>query len=280
LPLVLSEPEVQEAYRLGQAACPSVCLSWASFLTSARDCQIDSRSLLASAEDFYLAYAAGAGNCEAIRIIDERFVPQLSRRIKRLGTPVDILPDILQAVRERLFTGPTPRIRAYNGSVPLEQWLRVVAVRLTIDLHRREAALPRAEVGLAELLTSRSPDAAEFVMKSEYKRELESALRSELLTLSSRDRTVLRLHAVEGVSVEKIAIMYGVHRVTVARWVWMAGESILEGLRRRFRDQFGLTSLDFDSLAQLVRSQLSLGLEEALSGPPGPMPRQSKQIRQ
>lgn len=276
---MLLDPETREAYRVGRTACPSVSLSWASFLAAARDLQVEPRNLAASAADFYLACAAGEGDSGAIRVMEERFVPQLSRRIKRLGTPVDKVQDVLQAVRERLFTGPTPRIRTYNGAVPLEQWIRVIAVRISIDLHRRETALPRAEEGLAELLMSRSPDAAELVMKSEYKKELERALRTELLTLSSRDRTVLRLHLVEGASLERVAIMYGVHRVTVARWVWTAGEAVLDGLRRHFREQFGLTPPDFDSLAELVRSQLSLGLEEVLAEHPGPAPERGPQIR-
>jgi RNA polymerase sigma-70 factor (ECF subfamily) len=274
---VLSDPEMRAAYDVGRTACPSVSLSWKSFQTSAGDGHVDHRNLPAAAADFYLACAAGEGNAKAIRIIEDRFVPQLSRRIKRLGTPVDKLPDVLQTVRERLFTGLAPRIRAYNGAVPLEQWIRVVAGRVAIDLHRREAASSLSEAGLAELLLWRGPDAAELVMKGEHKKELESALRTELLALSSRDRTVLRLHAVEGVSVEKIAVMYGVHRVTVARWIWTAGEAVLDGLRRRFRDRLGLAPSDFDSLVQLVRSQLSVGLEEVLNEPPSLPPNRTTQ---
>ena len=276
---MLSESDVREVYRVGGEACPSVSLAWETFFGAFKDRELDPRVLPASAADLYLACGAGEGNCEAIRLIEERFVPPIARRIRRLGTPVDRLPDVLQAVRERLFTGLAPRIRAYNGSVPLEQWLRVVAVRIAIDLHRHEAALPRVEEGLAELLISRSPDAAELAIKSEYKKELESALRIELLGLSSRDRTVLRLHVVESVSIEKISVMYGVNRVTVARWIWTAGEAILDGLRRRFREQFGLTPPELDSLAQLVRSQLSLGLEELLNEPPGSARLGSAEIR-
>ena len=78
------------------------------------------------------------------------------------------------------------------------------------------------------------------MMKVEYKRELEAGDPGPGRAALPRDRAILRLHVVEGVSIEKIAASYGVHRVTVARWVWTAGETLLDGLRGRFREKFGI----------------------------------------
>jgi RNA polymerase sigma-70 factor, ECF subfamily len=104
------------------------------------------------------------------------------------------------------------------------------------------------------------------MMKVEYKREMEPAIRKLVPQLSAGDRAVLRLHFVEGVSVDKIAASYGVHRVTVARWVWNAGEALLDALRARFREKFGTVPAEFDSLARLARSQLSVDLAGLLAG--------------
>jgi RNA polymerase sigma-70 factor, ECF subfamily len=216
--------------------------------------------------DFYLACAAGDGNHEAVRIIEERFIARLPARIRRLGSAADKVNDVLQTVRERLFAGDAPRIRAYNGAGPLEQWIKVVAIRTAIDLHRTDQAVPRLEGAWLETLDPVDADASARLMKAEYKCEIEAAIRDLVALLSQRDRAILRLHIVEGVSIEKIAASYGVHRVTVARWVWTAGEHLLDGLRQRFREKYGIVPPEFDSLARLARSQLSVDLAGLLAG--------------
>ena len=76
---------------------------------------------------------------------------------------------------------------------------------------------------------------------------------------------MLRLHLIEGLSIEAIARDRGVHRVTVARWVWSAGELLLEGLRRHFKQEYGMVPSECESLAHLIRSQLSLDLPRLLT---------------
>jgi RNA polymerase sigma-70 factor, ECF subfamily len=215
--------------------------------------------------DVYLACAAGAGDHAAVRAIEERFIARLPARIRRLGAAGERVGDILQTVRERLFSGAVPRIRAYNGAGPLEQWIKVVAIRTAIDQHRSDKSIPRVEAAWLETIAPSEADASALMMKVEYKREMEAAIRELLPQLSARDRAVLRLHVLEGVSVEKIAASYGVHRVTVARWVWTAGETLLDALRARFRDRFGIVPGEFDSLARLARSQLSVDLAALLA---------------
>jgi RNA polymerase sigma-70 factor (ECF subfamily) len=183
-----------------------------------------------------------------------------------LGSKPEAVADVLQTVRERLFAGLAPRIGAYNAAGPLEQWIKVVAIRTAIDMHRKEAAAPRAESAWLETVVRAGGDATALLMRAEYKSELEIAIREQVAALSARDRAVLRLHVLEGVSIEKIAISYGVHRVTVARWVWTAGEGMLDGLRQRFQERFGIVPHELDSLARLARSQLSLNLAELLAG--------------
>ena len=182
----------------------------------------------------------GGGDAEAIRIIDERFVARMPVRLRRLGSKPEAIADVLQTVRERLFAGAEPRIRTYDARGPLEQWIKVVAMRTAIDMHRNAEAAPRAESAWLDILSTVCPDTTTLLARAECKARLEAAIREEVATLPPREKAVLRLHVVEGVSVEKIALSYGVHRVTVARWIWTAGETLLDGLQRRFRDSLGI----------------------------------------
>ena len=73
---------------------------------------------------------------------------------------------------------------------------------------------------------------------------------------------MLRLHLVEGMSLKAIASARGVHRVTVARWVWNAGEILLEGLRRHFSERgrvYGFGAALGDQVGELLAET---GLED------------------
>jgi RNA polymerase sigma-70 factor (ECF subfamily) len=262
-----SDGEIATAHReAAQLWAPAISVPIERFGDMISGAAVSAEDLRQWGTDLYLACAAGNGSRAAVRMIEERFIARLPARIRRLGAASENVGDILQTVRERLFSGEVPRIRAYNGSGPLEQWIKVVAIRTAIDLHRSEKAIPRTEAAWLETVARPDGDASALMMKVEYKREMEAAIRELVPQLSARDRSVLRLHVVEGVSIEKIAASYGVHRVTVARWVWTAGETLMDSLRARFREKFGIVPGEFDSLARLARSQLSVDLAGLLTG--------------
>ena len=261
-----SDAEIIATYNEGKLLWPSISIAPELFSQMIRDTDVSAEGMRQWPGDLYLACAAANGSPAAIRVIDERFVARLPARIRRLGARPEAVADVLQSVRERLFAGTSPRIRAYNASGPLEQWIKVVAIRTAIDMHRKDEAAPRAESAWLDSIAAPSTDANSLLASVEYKRELEVAIREEVEALSARDRAVLRLHVIEGVSIEKIAVSYGVHRVTVARWVWTAGETVLDGLRRRFQQRFGIVPGELDSLARLARSRLSLSLTDLLAG--------------
>ncbi len=262
---MLPQITIDAAYQAGVAQWPGVEIELGAFADAVHDVGVAEEGLRAWAGDFYLACAAGQGDANAVAIIDERFVCRLEARIRRLGSGA-ATSDVLQSIRERLFAGARPRLRSYNAVGPLEQWIKVVAIRIAIDLHRARPSGGATEVPLEIDAAGHNPDACTVLAKAQLKKAFEEALRTELTSLGKRDRTVLRLHVVEGVSIEKIAAAYGVHRVTVARWIWTAGEVVLEGLRRHFESRYGIVPSECDSMAHLVRSNLSLDLPRLLSG--------------
>ena len=261
-----SDSDIETAHKSAAQLWPDISVSLQRYADMLRILDVTTDNLRQWGADLYLACAAGAGDHAAVRLIDEQFIARLPARIRRLGSAMDKVGDVLQTVRERLFSGDVPRIRAYNGAGPLEQWIKVVAIRTAIDLHRSDQSIPRVERAWLETVAPRDADVSALMMKVEYKRELEAAIRDLVPQLSARYRSVLRLHVVQGVSIEKIAASYGVHRVTVARWVWTAGEILLDGLRARFRAKFGIVPSEFDSMARMAKSQLSIDLAVLLAG--------------
>jgi len=262
---MLAQTTIEAAYYEALTLWPGIDLAIQRFKEMANELDVAEDGLRAWSGDFYLACAAGHGNRKAIAIIDERYVGRLDARIRRLGSTPAATADVLQVIRERLFAGSRPRLRAYNAAGPLEQWIKVVGIRIAIDSHRAQSSGRASEVPLEMDTAAPVPDASLSLEKHQLKKAFEEALKTELTSLGKRDRTVLRLHVVEGVSIERIAAAYGVHRVTVARWIWTAGEIVLEGLRRHFRRHYGVVPSECDSMAHLVRSNLSLDLPRLLA---------------
>jgi RNA polymerase sigma-70 factor, ECF subfamily len=73
-----------------------------------------------------------------------------------------------------------------------------------------------------------------FLMKT-YKRELTEAFEEALASMPHRDRSVLRHHYVEGLSIDRLGELYQVHRATAARWIARATDA----LSGRTRDASG-----------------------------------------
>src|SRR5262249_16930490 len=112
---MIAESEIDDAYARGRRSWPGIEISALQFGGLARELGVEEQGLRTWAEDFYLACAAAHGDERAVEIIDERYVRSLAGRIRRLGAPASAVADVLQAIRERLFTGARPRIRAYNA---------------------------------------------------------------------------------------------------------------------------------------------------------------------
>ena len=171
-----SENEIAAAHRAAAQLWPDVSVSLDRYVEMLQSTGVATQNLQQWGGDLYLACAAGAGDHAAVRVIEERFIARLPARIRRLGSATDKVSDILQTVRERLFSGDVPRIRAYNGAGPLEQWIKVVAIRTAIDLHRTDQSIPRIEGAWLETVAPRDADVSALMMKVEYKRELELAI--------------------------------------------------------------------------------------------------------
>jgi RNA polymerase sigma-70 factor (ECF subfamily) len=253
---------LEDIHAVGSGCWPDIDIGIESLAAMAHEVSASPEGLRARAGDFYLACAAGCGLTSAIATIDRLFVVPLNRRLRRVGSTPAEIPDALQVVRERLFAGPRPRIKAYNASAPLEAWIRVVGIRVAIDLRRSELSAHRGPKALRTEPEPVARDPATTVVRTRYQVEFERVLRMKLAELPARERNVLRLHVIEGVSIEKVALAHGVHRGTVARWVWNAGQAVMAEVRRHFAERHGIIGADFDSVAHLLRSQISLSVKE------------------
>lgn len=77
---------------------------------------------------------------------------------------------------------------------------------------------------------------------------------------------ILRLHLVEGLSIDSIARICFVHRATVARWIVRLKKTLVSRVRDRLIEKWQIDDTALPSFRMLVDSQMDLSLERLLAG--------------
>jgi RNA polymerase sigma-70 factor, ECF subfamily len=215
--------------------------------------------------DLYLAFACARGDAAAMRVLDARFLGALDGALSRIDSGAT--DEIKQRVRTKLLVGDDGepgRIAGYTGHGELLRWLRVAATREALSLlrkHKRE--VPAEDAELADLISpAESQELA--LLKSEYRSEFKTAFQAALTSLEPRQRTILRYHLIDGLNIDAIGAVYGVHRATVARWIDRIRSDLLERTRERLMAQIQVNRAEFESIMRLIQSQLDVSMHRLL----------------
>jgi RNA polymerase sigma-70 factor, ECF subfamily len=213
--------------------------------------------------DLLLACAAGRGIPEAVAEVDSRYIkplPFILGSVSALPVDADAVCSILRAKLLVGEPGQPPRIATYGGRAPLGAWIAIAAQRTAISLDRREGALQRAhDRAMAEAI---APDLNPELrhIKARYKDAVEAAFKDALGELSDRDRALLRLGLVGGLSLEAIAASYNVNASTVSRWLAKVRQGLLNRTLELMRQRLRLTDPEAASIARLVTSQIDVSV--------------------
>jgi RNA polymerase sigma-70 factor (ECF subfamily) len=221
------------------------------------------------APDLWLAFGCAIRHDTAIRAFDGEVLAQVGSLIARLQPAPHLVDDVRQQLRHKLLVaepGAEPRIAEYAGRGPLTAWVRVAATRAALDILRATGARGDADVEPDDLAPGSDSPELEY-LKERYRPQFKAAFQRALANLDGEQRTVLRLHVVEGLNIDEIGAILRVHRSTIARWIAAARVTILAEARRQLQRELGLDAAEFDSLAGVVRSQLSLSIAKILRRP-------------
>ena len=263
------EQRLARAVEDARSAWPGVPVHEASFCAHlarhAPDGQLE-RLIVA---DLYLAWACAQGISPALLALERVLQRAVALAVRGGVAPED---EVRQVLLERLLMGTAgrgaPRILDYGGQAPLERWLRVAALRTALNLREAAGGGPRV-VGRAGALPDRpGPDAELSFLKQHYAREFREAFDAALSALDVDQRNVLRLHFLDGLSIDQLARTYGVHRATAARWVVRGRQALLEQTRTRLRERWRMSEPELDSVLRQVRSQLDVTLRWLRNAPP------------
>ncbi|MBN1611845.1 MAG: sigma-70 family RNA polymerase sigma factor [Polyangiaceae bacterium] len=214
--------------------------------------------------DLYLALACGVAEPAALRILEDRFFPAVDEQLSRAGFDESARKDVFQQMMMHLCAGPRPRILTYAGRAGLSSWLRVTAMRFALNMQASASHGAQRQRELADRLLNEETSPERHLAAEKARPLFQSALEEAIRSISDRDRTLLRLCFVDGLTVDAIGSMYGVHRATAARWIADIRRRVLQHVRSLLAHEPGLHASEFESLARLVRSELHLTLKRVL----------------
>jgi RNA polymerase sigma-70 factor (ECF subfamily) len=266
------EERLDRALNTARAAWPRVDLDGTRFVTHlARHLPTEaSPEALETLHlgDLYLACACADGLPTAHAAFEARILPEVDLAVARMKLPPSSLDEVRQLVRQRmLVAGPDtpPKLAAYPGTGPLSSWVRAAALWLALDLQRQRASheTPREDSELS-LLVDPSDDPELAYLKATYRAEFNAAFTQALTQLAPRERNLLRLKYLDGLSIDQLGALYGIHRATAARWVVAAQQSLLAETRRLLTERLRLTGSQLDSVLRLISSQLDVNLSRLL----------------
>lgn len=221
--------------------------------------------------DLYLACACLRGDARAMKAFDAHFLREVAQFVAQIDRSPAFVDEVRQQLREKLFVheeGVVPKIADFSGRGPLGGWIRVSAVRTALNLRRGKKEQAGVDEDEVPSLKTDAPDPELDYLKTRYGRELREALQTTLAGLPSDERSVLRMHYIDGLNIDEIGTAYRVHRATVARWLAASREKILDLTKKMLREKLKLDAGEVESMIGLVQSQLDVSIYRFLDKPP------------
>jgi RNA polymerase sigma-70 factor, ECF subfamily len=259
--------ELEVAFEAGRAAWPAARVRYEDFSRQVQENEVNSPDLASHGRDLYLAYACAAGDPGALRIFDDQFIQTMDVHLARSGVGPEWLSEVHQKVRMKLLVGTPPAIRRYRGQAPLSAFVRVTAVRMGVDVASAAAAMKqRPDEEILNVLISMDASPEVEATRALYREKFRAAVEDTLSSLRKREKTILRLHFIDGLNIEGIASIYRVHRATVARWLVAIRRRALADLHQRLALHLGGTPSELHSLVQLLREDINLSARRILGG--------------
>jgi RNA polymerase sigma-70 factor (ECF subfamily) len=213
-------------------------------------------------DDLAWARALAVGDRDALLRYEQELVPMVAAQLRRRGHTADQIADLQQTLRARLLVGDGsgPAIAGYTGTGRLRGWVLVAALRESVRVRRRAQREPAVDDDALIALADRGDAPPTTLDKERYRVAFAAAFRATLAALAPRERNLLRMHVIDGLSIDEVGALHGVHRATAARWIERAREAVSRGVRHDLMQQFGTDPFEADELLRWVQSRIDLSL--------------------
>ncbi len=261
------DKRIRPLWERARAAWPQFEVSLDAFGTAARALLDDAPQEPERWAELYLACGCAAADRRALERFETVYVAVVPAAVRRFDLDGGDVDEVRQAVRQRLLLTDdgAPRLLRYAGRGSLRGLVRITATRIAIDLLRSRQG-PAAAMDSDDLL--RLPVGADdpelAAIKAEFRSEFRMAFEHAMASLTARQRTVLRLHLIDGVPLQKLATSYGANRSTVVRWIAAAKAELLRSTLRSLSELTSSREAEMQSFIRLIRSRMDLSVRRVL----------------
>ena len=176
----------------------------------------------------------------------------------------DSVDEVMQGLRAQLLLpgrdGGLPGIAGFRGRGALGAWLSVSAVRAACkQLERGKNERSDGDAAL-QRLSAPARNVEEQYTRAWSRDAFERAFVAAMAQLTAREKTLLRLHYLDGVTIDQLGAVYRTHRATAARWLASARQRLLDRTRAALIAELQIPLADCDSIIAAAQSQLELTL--------------------
>ena len=219
------------------------------------------------AADLLVALGCLASDPTALTVFETEHVGDARRGLARLRLDATTVEEIIQRVRAKVLvgTGSGPRLATYSARGPLGGWIRAIAVHEALSARRAEARRGPHDgpSAIERLPILEEPELVH--LKATYAVPFKTAFAEVLAGLAPRDRNVLRLVYVEGLTADQVGLAYGVHRVSVARWLQQIRSALFTRTKKLLSERLRLSPAEFESVTRMCLSQIDVSLDRLLA---------------
>jgi RNA polymerase sigma-70 factor, ECF subfamily len=215
----------------------------------------------AEGADLLLAAACLANDPRALGYLDALLINEVRRAVAPLDTTNALVDEVTQLVRERLLLPPA-RLCDYSGQGSLASWIRAVAVRIALNAKRPGAREDPVSSVPDGVIAGADPELA--LLRSRYREAFRTAFTEAVGGLTPRERTIMRLTSLDGLTCAQVGQMYGKDASTISRWLAASRAVLLEKTRLLLSTQLALSPSGLDSLMRLADSELELNISGLL----------------
>ena len=214
-----------------------------------------------------LACACSTADPRALAIVEARYMSAVPPALAPMGLDAATIDDVAQSVRNKLLVADVPggeiKLLRYAGRGTLHGLVKVTAVRTAISLLRtRRGVAPPADD--FEQLAEPADDPELHFLKARYRQAFKAAFARAVGELDGRERNVLRLHHMGGMTLEQVARMYAVDRSTVVRLLQKVRGKLFTQTCKALREELAIERAELDDVLALIRSRFEVSLGRLL----------------
>lgn len=242
------------------SAPPSVPISWERLARVLSRVMPDaSLDAVADRELAYLhlAEASLEGNEAAIGEVKKLLIDTCAEVLGARGFSRDEIDEVSQALIVRLLIGSDerlPSMTSYSGRGRLGGFFRAAVMRAGLNARRDDRR--REKRALQAQLEEVFDDPETRHLKERYLEMFRDALKEAWESLDPERQLLLRYQLEDGLSVDDLARLLGVHRSTAARRLAAAREALAAETRSQLKGTLGLADRDVESVMMLIHSRL------------------------